>query len=342
MESTNRQPSIDSLITVLAAAVIFITTCLAAQTTPMIAIDVLMVACCANAIIVILQELQIWTPFLLSPVTATHYGSVGLLGNTNDVGTYLVTPAVAAIVLAVTASGIRRWLYAGIGTLLVAGLTASSTRTAVGALLAAMIVFALGQSRRAALAVAAIFVMITLAVLSPSTSLGRGIRQLTDAVARRDYQHLFSERLPPFLAALDMTIDHPLLGVGPGCFKYHYMAYRVALRNRYPDAWTRGYPMNWGEVHNDHLQVAAETGLPGYALFLAAIGVGTGIVGMRGRRTNTDAPEAAFARALRWPLATAVFVICLAQFPIEIAAPRLMILTLGALCVTWNRDDVAP
>lgn len=340
--STNQQLSIDSLITVLGAAVIFIATCLAAQTTPIIAVDVLMIACCANAIIVILQELKIWTPFLPSPETATHYGSVALLGNANDVGTYLVTPAVAAIVLAVTAPGIRRWIYAAIGMLLVAGLAASGTRTALGALLAALIVFAVGHSRRAVLAVAAILVMLTLVVLSPSTSLGRGVRQLTDAVAHRDYQHLFSERLPPFLAAIDMTRDHPLLGVGPGCFKYHYMAYRVALRGRYPGKWTRGYPMNWGEVHNDHLQVAAETGLPGYVLFLAAIGIGSGIVGRIRRGPNAEAPEAAFARALRWPLATAVFVICLAQFPLELAAPRLMILTLGALCVTWNRDDVAP
>lgn len=339
--STNRQLSMDTLITILAAVVIFIATCLAAQTVPIIAVDVLMIACCANAIIVILQELKIWTPFLPSPDTATHYGSVGLLGNTNDVGTYFIIPAVAAIVLAVTASGIRRWVYAGIGALLVAGLAASGTRTALGALLAALIVFALGHSRRAALAVAAIVVMLTLVVLSPSTSLGRGIRQLTDAVAHRDYQHLFSERLLPFLAAVEMTRDHPLLGVGPGCFKYHYMTYRVALIGRYPSEWTRGYPMNWGEVHNDHLQVAAETGLLGYGLFLGAIGVGSGIVGRARRRTNIDGPEAAFARALRWPLATAVFVICLAQFPLELAAPRLMILTLGALCITWNRDDVA-
>ena len=70
------------------------------------------------------------------------------------------------------------------------------------------------------------------------------------------------QRLLPFLTAADMTRDHPLLGVGPGCFKYHYMAYRVAQRDRHPGAWTEGYPMNWGEAHNDHLQVAAETGLP--------------------------------------------------------------------------------
>ncbi|HEX3071894.1 MAG TPA: O-antigen ligase family protein, partial [Thermoanaerobaculia bacterium] len=137
-----------------------------------------------------------------------------------------------------------------------------------------------------------------------------------------------------------MARDHPLLGVGPGNFKYHYMAYRIGLPSHYPEQWLRGFAMNWGEVHNDHLQVAAETGLPGYALFLLAIGIGSGIVATRRRaQTGASSPEEAFARGFRWPLATAVFVICLAQFPLELAAPRLMILTLAALCVTWSHDD---
>jgi O-antigen ligase len=341
--STNRPLSVDSLITILAAAVIFIATCLAAQTVTLIAVDVLMIACCANAVLVTLQELKIWSPFPSSPDTATHYGSVALLGNANDVGTYLVVPAIAAIVLAVTASGLRRWIYAGVGIVLVGGIAASGTRTALGALLAALIVFALSHSRRAAMAVGVVIVLLTIVILSPSTSMGQGVRELAEAVSHRDYQHLFSERLPPFLSAADMARDHPLVGVGPGNFKYHYMAYRVGLRGRYPDPWLQGFAMNWGEVHNDHLQVASETGLPGYALFLLAIGIGGGIVGSRRRKSaGASSPEGTFARAFRWPLATAVFVICLGQFPLEIAAPRLMILTLAALCVTWSNDDRSP
>jgi MYXO-CTERM domain-containing protein len=345
MTSTNRQLSVDTLITVVAASVIFIATCLAAQTTSLVAVDVLMIGCCVNAVIVILQELKVWTPFSPSPDTATHYGSVALLGNANDVGTFLAAPAVAAIVLAVTATGRRRWIYAAISALLVAGLAASGTRTALGALVAALVVFGIGHSRRAALTIGAIVLALALVVLSPATTLGRGIRQLVTAAAHHDYQILFSERLLPFLTAIDMTRDHPLLGVGPGCFKFHYMSYRVALFRKYPGDWMHGYPMNWGEVHNDHLQVAAESGLPGYALFLAALAV---LAGWR-RRGSVVTPEEAFARALRWPLAMVTFMICLGQFPMELAAPRLMLLTLGALCVTWDSgvgegeaDDSSP
>jgi len=86
-------------------------------------------------------------------------------------------------------------------------------------------------------------------------------------------------------------------------------------------------------VHNDHLQVTAEAGVIGYLLFLASLGL------LVRRSTAEPAPRAAFAQALRWPLATAIFLVCLAQFPLELAAPRLMFLTLGAICVTWNRTD---
>ncbi len=335
--ATNRLLSVDSLITVVAAAVIFIVTCVAAQELSLVALDVLMVGACANAAIVILQETNVWTPLALT--VPGHYASVGLLGNANDVGTFLVAPAIAAVVVAVTSPGVRRWIYAFIGLLLGGGVVASGTRTALIALVAALIVFALLQSRRAAIVVVVALAILALPLLSRSTAIGSGVRDVAAAAKARDYQRLLSERLVPFLAAADMTRDHPLLGVGPGCFKYHYMAYRVELATHYPAAWTQGWPQNWGEVHNDHLQAASETGLPGYALFLGAIGVAAGI-GTR-RRAAAASPEAAFARALRWPLAAAAFAICLGQFPLELAAPRLMFLSLGALCIAWGRDDAA-
>ena len=333
--STNRQLSIDSLITVAAAAVIFIVTRVAAQSLTLAAVDVLMIAPCINAALVTLQEANLWRPFRLR--VPGHYASVGLLGNANDVGTYLVAPAVAALVMVLTAAGARRWIYAAIALLLGSGIVASGTRTAAVALVAALIVLGLTHSRRAAIAAAAALVILAIPLLSRSTGIGRSVRGLAEAARTRDYPHLFSERLVPFLAAADMTRDHPLLGVGPGCFKYHYMAYRIALSQRYPQAYTRGAPVNFGEVHNDHMQVAAESGLPGYALFLVALAVAAGW------RWGRPAPtaEAAFARALRWPLAAGVFVLCLAQFPLELAAPRLMLLTIGALCIGWDGDDAA-
>ena len=335
--STNRLLSADSLITVAAAAVIFVATHVAAQALSLVAVDVLMVGACANAALVILQETKLWTP--LAVTIQGHYASVGLLGNANDVGTFLVAPEIAAVVVAVTVPGVRRWVYALIALLLGGGVIASGTRTALAALVAALIVFALLQSRRAAIVAVAALAILALPLLSRSTAIGSGVREFIAAAKTRDYQRLLSERLVPFLAATDMARDHPLVGVGPGCFRYHFMAYRVALATHYPAAWTQGWPQNFGEVHNDHLQVASEMGLPGYVLFLGAIGAAAGI--WRRRRAVAVAPEAAFARALRWPLAAAAIVVCLAQFPLELAAPRLMFLSLAALCIAWDRDDAA-
>ena len=334
--STNRMLSLDSLITVVAAIVIFIATRMAAPSLSLIAIDVLMIPACINAALVILQELKLWTPLRLT-ISGGHYASVGLLGNANDVGTFLAPPALAAVVMAVTSGGKRRWIYAAIALLLGGGIVASATRTAVVTLVASLVVFGVLHSRRSAIAVVAALVVLALPLCSRSTGIGRSLRELAQAARNRDYQRLTSERIVPFLAALDMVRDHPLLGVGPGCFKYNYMDYRVGLAAHYGDSLTHGWPMNWGEVHNDHLQVASETGLPGYALFLGALAV---FAGSR-RRAPAQTPEATFARTLRWPLAAGVFVLCLAQFPLEVAAPRLLLLTLGALCVAWDGSDAA-
>jgi O-antigen ligase len=334
--STNRVLSVDSLITIVAAAVIFLATCHAAESLAFEAVDVVMIGCCANAAVVILQELNVWQPV---PGAEGHYGSVGLLGNANDVGTFLIAPAVAAMVMVITAAGRRRWVYLAISVLLVAGIAASATRTALLAFLASLFVLALIQlrlqARRAMLAIGAVLVVVGVVVLSPATTIGRGVRELADAARKGDSQRLLSERLLPFLAAVEMVRDHPIAGVGPGCFKYHYMPYRLALATKYPANWMRGYPMNWAEVHNDHLQVAAEAGIVGYLLFLAAIA----LLVRRPAADGLPTPRREFARALRWPLATAIFVVCLAQFPLELAAPRLMLLTFGALCITWDRND---
>jgi O-antigen ligase len=330
--STNRALSTSSMITVIAAAAIFIAACHAMETLSLEAVDVLMIGASANAVVVVLQELKIWNPV---PSAEGHYGSVGLLGNANDVGTFLVVPAVAAMVMAITMTGRRRWIYLATTLLLVGGIAASATRTALFAFVAAILVLAATQARRAAIAVGLALLLIGFVMAWPAMTIGANVRALADAAAKRDYPRLFSERLSPFLAAAEMTRDHPLVGVGPGCFKYHYMPYRLAFAKRYPAEWTRGYPMNWGEVHNDHLQVAAETGLVGYLLFLAAMA----LLVRRPARGGHPAPRRQFARELRWPLATAIFVVCLAQFPLELAAPRLMFIMFGALCVTWDRSD---
>lgn len=331
--STNRLLSEDSLVTVIAAAVIFLATRRVAPRLPLLALDVCLGVASINAVFVTAQEYFGWNPFYFPPEARGHISSTALVGNPNDVGSYLAAPLIAAIVAVVTVPGWRRLLYAAATIVLAIGLSASGTRTALGAVVCGVILLALLRPVRQALVVLAVVIMALVIALQPSTSLGRQARMLATAARQGRYEILFSERLPPFLTAVDMLRSRPLWGVGPGTFKYHFMDARIALEKRYPPAWTKGYPENFGETHNDHLQTAAEAGLPGYLLFLAAIAV----VGFRGRRLQVTATvENRVARALRAPLATTFFVLCLAQFPLQIAAPRLIFITLAALILGWD------
>ncbi|MEA2327107.1 MAG: hypothetical protein QOE68_2066 [Thermoanaerobaculia bacterium] len=339
LTSSNRPLSEASLVTVAASLVIYIATRVIAPTLRIPVLFVIFAGAFANAVLVTLQELRIWNPFVFPKDLLGHLQSVGLLGNPNDVGTLLVGPAVAALVAAAAVRGWQRVLFGMSAVLLFSGIAMSQTRSAMIAFVAGTIVAALLRPWRQALAVAVLLAIFVAVAFRPSFGIREHFSQLVTAARQRDYPILFSERVVPFLSAIEMVRANPATGVGPGCFKYHFMLTRLALEKRYPASWTRGWPMNFGETHNDHLQVAAETGLPGYALLAGAIALLA--IPSRRRRDNPvpRTAEQAVAHAIRAPLAVTFFVIALAQFPLQIAAPRLMFLTLGAIAISWDKPD---
>jgi O-antigen ligase len=337
--STNRPLSEASLVTVACALVIYIATRLVAPRLRLAVLFVVFAGAFANAVVVTLQERGIWNPFVFPPDVVGHVQSVGLLGNPNDVGTLLAGPAIVALIAAVTLKGWQRVLFGASAAILFTGIAMSQTRTAMIAFVAGTVVAMLLRPWRQAIAVAVLLLVFAGVALRPSTGIGAHFSQLVAAARQRDYPVLFSERVVPFLSAVEMIRADPITGVGPGCFKFHFMLTRLALESRYPPAWTRGWPMNFGETHNDHLQVAAETGLPGYALFLAAMALLAIPARRRDGASERQTAEQTVGRAIRTPLAATFFVIALAQFPLQIAAPRLMYLTLGALAISWDRGD---
>lgn len=339
LTSSNRPLSEGSLVTVAAALVVYIATRVIAPTLPMPVLFAVFAGAFANAVVVTLQELHIWNPFVFPPEITGHGQTVGLLGNANDVGTLLAGPAVVALIAAVAVRGWQRVMYGAAAALLFTGVAMSQTRTAMIAFAAGTIVAALLRPWRQAIAVAVLLMIFAAVALRPSTGIRANFTKLVTAARQRDYPRLFSERAVPFLSAIEMLRSNPVVGVGPGAFKYHFMLTRLALQKRYPPSWTRGWPMNFGETHNDHLQVAAETGLPGYALLFAAVAY----LAIPARRRRDDpAPrtrEQTVGHAIRAPLAATFFVIAIAQFPLQLAAPRLMFLTLGAIAISWDRPD---
>src|SRR5207253_6451338 len=59
-----------------------------------------------NAVVYLLQELELWSPFKTSTAASEHLARTALLGNPNDVGSYFVAPALGAAALALSQ---RRW-----------------------------------------------------------------------------------------------------------------------------------------------------------------------------------------------------------------------------------------
>jgi O-antigen ligase len=338
LTSSNRPLSERSVVTVLAAVAVYIATRFVAPTLRMPVLFVIFTGAFANAVLVTLQARLIWNPFVFGPEANGHLQSVGLLGNPNDVGGLLAGPAVVALIAAVAVRGWQRALYATSAAVFFTGIAMSLTRTAIIAFVAGTIVAALLRPWRQSVAVA-VLLMIFAVVALRSTTVRASFTRLVTAARERDYPVLFSERAIPFLSAIEMVRAHPLTGVGPGCFRYHFMPTRLALEKRYPPSLTRGWPMNFGETHNDHLQVAAETGLPGYALMAGAIA----LLAIPSRRRRGDTTpltrEQTVGHAIRAPLAATFFVLALAQFPLQLAAARLMYLTLGAIAISWDRPD---
>jgi O-antigen ligase len=333
--STNRPLSVESFLTVVAAAVIFFATRRIAPHLPLLALDLCLAVAAINAVFVTVQEYFHWNPFTFPPDVLAHLHSTALVGNPNDVGSFLAAPAVAAIVAAAAIPGWRRLVYVAAAVVLTVGLIASGTRTAMIAVAFGVVVLAFIRPWKQAVITLLLLVIALGITFRPGTTAGHRARAAIIAAQQRRYDVLLSERLPAFLAAFDMLRSRPLWGVGPGVFKFGFMDARMELEKYYPVEWTRGWPTNFGETHNDHLQTAAETGLPGYALFLAAVAF-VGIRGPRQYAVPADQPAARFARMLRPPLAATFFVLCLAQFPLQLAAPRLMFLTLAALSLAWD------
>lgn len=335
--STNRLLSYQSWITVACSVAFAFGVAFVARRASISHLYWLMVPAVVNAIVATLQEYRIWQPFAMNEeYLAGHISTTALIGNPNDVGTYLVLPGLAAIVLSILTTGARRRTFVAIAVVLLIGLIASGTRTALIAYTAGIVTI-VARFRRAMAFLAAAVVVIAIVATSPRTPLGRSVLALIDAAENRQYNVLISDRLPAFLAAFEMFKDRPLLGHGPGTFKFLFMPYRIELPKTYAPELLRssGTQSNYGETHNDHLQILAEAGLPAYVIFLAALG---SVLWRTRAAPESQSMEARFANAFRLPLVVSFFMVALAQFPLQIAATRVVVISCAVVCLVWSRD----
>jgi O-antigen ligase len=139
---------------------------------------------------------------------------------------------------------------------------------------------------------------VLLAILADVASGGA----VTDTILRTADDWVIDQRAALMLAGVLMFLDHPVLGVGPGGF--------AGLLERYGAQ----IPQLWDYLptpHNAYVQMAAETGMVGLAVFLFFLG-SVLFPAVRSVRASAiaaepDAQRHGLRRALLWSLATIVF-----------------------------------
>lgn len=323
LTSTRFATSANALATAAATLIVYFATYAAARNRSWMFVAVPIGAAMVNALLDVVQEANLWMPFGVKEGIAHHLQCTALVGNPNEVGSYLAVAALAAL-----AAGSLP-VAAG----LVIGLVASRTLTAIAAFAAAAVVlYALSSWKRALRAVAIAVAAGAIVVLLFAPLRERATRMVR-AGATGDYNFLLTDRVTPFLAASMMFTDHPLTGAGPGAFAWHYYDYKLQAEARHPPlrfAYSRG--LNYGEVHNDHLQLLAEGGVAGYVMFLVAVGA---LASFSFGETGDDRHRQ-FARRLALPLAVLWLVLSLAQFPLETPVVRTLLIHFCAVCAAWR------
>jgi O-antigen ligase len=286
-----------------------------------------------NALLALVQRIGWWNPFDFPAEIPQRMRITALIGNPNDVGAYLAICCVVGMAYAIAS----RKLSAILATvLLLAGVFASDALTAIGAVLAAMLTMAFGTSRRLALVLTTLVIVVGLASLTGLPSLRARAVTLATAFRTHDYFTLTTDRIVSFTAAWTMFHDHPVTGVGPGTFKWHYLPYRLRVIEHHPQFYLKNL-QNFGEVHSDHLQILAEEGIVGYAVFAL-------ILGVLGWQSLAPADEAKasdrtrFIRLLSLPLAVAIAILAVTGFPLELSAVTSCLVFFMACIRRWSSD----
>jgi O-antigen ligase len=171
-----------------------------------------------------------------------------------------------------------RWLVgaAVAGILMLAALIMSWSRGAwlgFAAGLAAMVAAVAARSGRAAVVALVLVVLVGYVALAGGLGLPPALAQrfsdflpyvsLTDVrgVEVTDANFPVLERMAHWQSALGMWTDHPWLGVGAGNYEVMYASYALPL-----------WPLALGHAHNYYLNIGAEAGLLGLAVYLVLWG----------------------------------------------------------------------
>ena len=93
--------------------------------------------------------------------------------------------------------------------------------------------------------------------------------------------------------------------------------------------------LSFRETHNDHLQILAEAGVPGYALFLGSLVL---LARLSFRRSEGTTARQRFARLFAFPAAAAFFMLAVGH-PLQLTSTIVLVIYFSALCFAWTGDE---
>jgi O-Antigen ligase len=329
--STNRTLSMPSMIWVASCAIVFVATLLVAcRGKGAILACLPLLAAAVNAVFALTQRTGWFSPTAFEEKTPEQFRISALIGNPNDLGVYLFLCGLSAVGLAAAYRGRQQWLNA-LSVLLIVALLATQTVSALIAFAAAALVMTVLLTRRVKFAAVLVACAMLLIVVIPP--LRHRAMYIGTLVRQGSFTRATSFRVPAYLVAWQLFLDHPVAGAGPGTYGWWYLPYKMQLNATHP-TFREGIE-NFGEAHNDHLQTLAVSGSPGYLIFLAAIG---SLAVLSFREADREL-RPRFAKALALPLAAGFAVVTLAQFPLELASTASVAIHYAALCCAWAAKE---
>ncbi|HUO84452.1 MAG TPA: O-antigen ligase family protein, partial [Thermoanaerobaculia bacterium] len=256
---------------------------------------IVLVPAVVNALLAIVFALSRWNPVRLPEDLDVRSSTIALLGNPNDLAAFLIPSAMFAVAFAVTHSGFRRMFAAVAAALIGTGIVVAQSQSGFAACAAGLLMLALSLGRKSVKAVGLAILASTAVLLMARPALFTRFHQAVEFLRSGNLEDFFSGRLLAYWTAFQMWLDHPVTGVGPGTFRWHYLPYKIEAQQagifRASAPWSTGM---FAEVHSDFLQVLAETGLPGLVICLVALGSFAAL----GRR-RPPSEESTFSRKRR-------------------------------------------
>jgi O-antigen ligase len=196
-----------------------------------------------------------WNPKLLvGNVYAPYYRVNSVFWDPSIYGRFLVVAILATLVVALFARSGRIVLAAVVAIAAMwIGLLFSFSQSSFTALIAGVIVAAAVAWRRRAIALVAVAAAVFVVVAVAAPNVRHAVLHHADGGLNR----VTSGRSKLVSNGVKIAVHHPVAGVGVGGFRHAY-AKRAHLRGKEPKA---------AASHDTPITVAAETGLPGLALF---------------------------------------------------------------------------